>query len=84
MKPVPATFVDRAPLRGPFISSDTPPSPYTTAQLLFADGHTYHATWCAPMSNSANGLWWGWCTDQNKFCEVHPIGWRLMEPEHSC
>jgi hypothetical protein len=52
-------------------------------QLLFADGSTYHATWC-PLPDRTYALWCGWCMKQKKFCEVHPIVWREMEKDHSC
>ncbi|HVT74594.1 MAG TPA: hypothetical protein VHD61_15780 [Lacunisphaera sp.] len=62
---VPAGFVDRHPLRGPWVSPEAPPDLYETVQVLLADGSTDHATWMGD-------YWW-------RDRRLRPIGWRRIE-----
>ena len=79
----PAGFVDRFPSRGPWISPETPPDPYLSAQLLFSDGSIGGGSWVpAEPPERPAPLWWGWSGKAQE--ELHPIGWRYVEPPHSC
>jgi hypothetical protein len=81
----PVGFVDRTPRRGPWVCTSTPPRFYATPQLLFADGRTGGGTWLPPLPPARlTAMWYGWCDLQHRQTILEPIGWREVEPAHSC